>query len=115
MLLGADFGYLMDSGLSFYLNNNVSFLSSGNMVTPSLDNFITSRIAKTKGAFYKGAFYDGQFLVGWTFKNLVYIQKLSSKSSYFYTGWFRFWIWYFHTNPTQNRRGKNGSSKRRTR
>ena len=71
MLLGADFGYLMDSGLSFYLNNNVSFLSSGNMVTPSLDNFITSRIAKTKGAFYKGAFYDGQFLVGWTFKNLV--------------------------------------------
>ena len=66
MALGVDFGYLMNSGLSFYLNNNVSFLSSGKTTVSALGVSVTEQVTKTKGAFY-----DGQLLAGWTFRDLV--------------------------------------------
>lgn len=66
MVLGIDFGYLMKSGLSFYLNNNVSFLSSAKITASALGVSVTREVNKTKGAFY-----DGQLLAGWTFRDLA--------------------------------------------
>ena len=66
MALGLDVAYLMDSGLSFYFNNNVSFLTSGKakLHTPLLS--IDTKILKSKGAFW-----DAELLAGWTFRDLA--------------------------------------------
>ena len=65
MTLGLDAAYLMDSGLSFYFNNNVVFLTTGKI------KFNDSTTYEQKITKSKGAFWDAELLAGWTFKDLV--------------------------------------------
>ena len=65
MALGLDAAYLMDSGLSFYFNNNVVFLTTGKIKVDTLITF-EEKITKSKGAFW-----NAELLAGWTFKDLA--------------------------------------------
>lgn len=66
MTIGLDAGYLMESGLSFYFNNNVSFLTSAKFIDK-----LGSREEKGNFSKTKGALWDSELLAGWTFRDLA--------------------------------------------